>query len=232
MLRPTILLAEDDCGLAFALMDFFEANGLIVIPVADGGEVVAQYRKVKSDLLLLDVQLPHKSGLEIMEEIRTDDRLTPIIIMTGSEFSEEKQVKGYELGAVNYLQKPILPQAVLAQIKNILSMPMGMKCYRIGKLEIVKQNQQLVINGRETLLLDKEARVLEFLLDHYGETIDRGHLMQVAWGDNRYELNNTLNGIVYHLRYLLSSYPLLKIRTVYGEGYKIGVPIASTPCLK
>ncbi len=224
MLKPKILLVEDDLGLAIPLKEFFEDNGLSVVHTADGAEVIPIYKKEMPSLLLMDIVLPHKSGFEIIEEIRKYDFQTPILLMTGSELSVGSEVRGYESGAIGYMRKPVAPQAVLAQIRTLLSMP-ALKHYRIGRHEIVKHKQQVWIDGRELKLREKEAQVFEILLDRYGYTVRRNTLLNSVWKEDRHELNSTLDHTIHSLREVLVSFPYLRIEGIYGEGYKIGKSI-------
>ena len=118
-----VLLVEDDLGLATALKDFFEDNGFYVIHTDDGGKAIGLFQKELPDIVVLDIILPNKTGFDIIEEIREVNIDVPVLLMTGTEVEDEKQIKGYELGAINYMKKPVIPQILLAQIRNLLSIP-------------------------------------------------------------------------------------------------------------
>ena len=113
-----ILIVEDDLILGSTLKDYFEDNYFKVIHVALGKEAIDVYKNEKPSIVLLDVKLPDISGFEVIEEIRKTDTLTHVIMITGTECDIDSQVNGYHYGALNYLQKPVIPQVLLAQINT------------------------------------------------------------------------------------------------------------------
>src|SRR5690606_7475642 len=129
-------IIEDDKELAHTLKDFFEENTLRVWHAASGEEGLSLYHKEKPDLIVLDVILPHKSGFDVIVEIRDKDITTSNIMMTGTAIDDNSQVKGFKHCAINYVQKPILQQVILAQIKNLLALPPDLLQYKIGEMTI------------------------------------------------------------------------------------------------
>src|SRR5690606_29996490 len=111
--------------------DFFEDSGLEVSVAATGKEGLSLYAENKPDLILLDIILPDTNGFDVISTIRDTDLATPAILMTGTEFTEANQIKAYQLGSLNFMPKPIIPQAVLALIQHILKLPKGLKKYKI-----------------------------------------------------------------------------------------------------
>lgn len=127
-----ILLVEDDVVLATVLKEFFMTDELFAVShAADGEEAISLYNEEHPHLIVLDVVLPKKSGFEVIAEIRAKDYLIPILMMTGTELEPKSIIKGYELGAFNYIMKPVLPQALLAQIKTLLHLSYGTEKYTV-----------------------------------------------------------------------------------------------------
>lgn len=115
--RYNILLVEDDESLAMALTDSLEMNNYAVVHASDGLMALEQYRRHKPDLILLDVILPEKNGYEVAEAIRAQDLFTPILFMTGTEVEEKDRLRAYDIGACDYLIKPLLPAELIAKIR-------------------------------------------------------------------------------------------------------------------
>ena len=214
-----ILIIEDDLILGEALKDYFEANGLVVAWAQDGNSGLQLFGKFHPQLILADVILPDKNGFEVVTEIRKTNTVIPIIFMTGTQFEAPDQVKGYKLGAVNYLSKPIIPQAVLAQINNLLNN--NAQRFTFDNFNILINHQSIVINDTEIVLRDKEEKLLLLLLKNNQKVISRNDILLSIWNDNSHHLNNILDSTVSQLKKKLIAFPTLKIKSVYGIGYKV-----------
>jgi len=219
-MKNRILIVEDDDILGETLKDFFEANELSVAWAQDGNAGLKLFKSFNPQLILLDVILPGKDGFDVITEIRTTNTTIPIILMTGTQFDAPDQIKGYNLGAVNYLRKPVLPQVVLAQINNLLN-NISTRRFKLGNLEITIDDQLVIVNDTEIILRDKESKLLLLLLNNQHKVISREDILQSIWSDNSYRLNNILDSTISHLKKSLIVIPCLKIVNVYGNGYKL-----------
>lgn len=221
-MKNRILLVEDDYILGETLKDFFEANGLSVAWAQDGNAGLKLFKSLNPQLILLDVIMPGKDGFEVIAEIRKTNTTIPIIFMTGTQFDAPDQIKGYNLGAVNYLKKPVIPQVVLAQINHLLS-HISTQRFKLEHLDITLDNQLLTINNRQIILRDKESKLLLILLNNQQKVISRNDILQSVWSDSSYQLNNILDSTISHLKKNLIVFPDIKIISVYGNGYKLVV---------
>ncbi|MDR1524340.1 MAG: response regulator transcription factor [Tannerella sp.] len=220
MVSRKILIVEDDVVPALALKDFLEEDGYAVIHVVSGEEALEAYGKERPSLILLDVMLPGISGFEVIAKIRESDHILPVIMITGTEYDADSQVKGYGLGAVNYVWKPVIPQVLLAQINRLLHPP-EMKRYNLNGYHITLHNQELGINDEIHTLRHWDIAVLSVLLQRQNEIITRKELLLSVWKDDAARLNNHLDSSISRIRTFLSHYPGIKIRKVYGGGYGI-----------
>lgn len=220
-----VLLIEDDLILSITLKDFFEDNGLQVIAVGTGKEGLSCYAAHKPDLILLDIILPDTNGFEVIAKIREIDLLTPAILMTGTEFTEANQIKAYKLGSLNFMPKPILPQAVLALIQYVLTLPKDVKNYKVGSCEIQIQSQLVIVNSIKHNVREKDGQLLQFLLERKGQIVAREVLLKQIWLDD-YAKNNLLDGAILRLRRLFLAHPDVKISSIYANGYVIEVDSA------
>ena len=201
------------------MKDFFEDNGLEVSVAATGTEGLFLYTENKPELILLDIILPDMNGFDVISTIRDTDLATPAILMTGTEFTETNQIKAYELGSLNFMPKPIIPQAVLALIQYVLKHPKGLKKYKIGSCEIQIDSQSVMINSKEHNIREKDSKLLVFLLEREGHIVPRKTLMKQIWLDDQYKNNNLLDGAVTRLRHVFKGYQDIKIENVYATGY-------------
>lgn len=214
-----ILLVEDDSVLAAVLTEFFTEHRFKVLLAEDGETALSLYETERPDLILLDIVLPKKDGFEVIAEIRAKDYFIPIILMTGTELDPESEIRGYKLGAVNYLRKPVLPEVVLAQVERLLLSLHGEENYTIGNCHISIQSQLVKINNTPVMLREKDIQILSLLLKNQGAVVPRQHLLKTIWQDNDYDKNNKLDSSISRIRKEFREFPDITIAPVYAEGY-------------
>jgi Response regulators consisting of a CheY-like receiver domain and a winged-helix DNA-binding domain len=215
-----ILIVEDDLSFARALKDFFEENDFEVTHVVSGEEAIDVYEKNPPSTVLLDVILPGINGFEVMERIMQIDNSIPVIIMTGTENSEDCQMKGFDMRVINYLQKPFSLKVLLAQIKNRLK-PVETKIYNLNGTAIIIQLRELKINDSIYKLREKDIHVLTILLDKKTIVVTREKLLQSVWKSDVSEFNRHLDASIHRLKAKLINHPEIKIESIYGVGYRI-----------
>jgi DNA-binding response OmpR family regulator len=140
--------------------------------------------------------------------------------MTGTEFSVESQVKAYNLGAINYLKKPVIPEVLLAQINQLIQTN-ELKNYQFGKTNLSIDKQLLTINDKIIKLREKEAHLLIFLLENKNRLVSRNEILQYLWYDNHPQRNSQLDSLVSRLKKELAQIPSIKIEVIYGVGYTV-----------
>lgn len=215
-----ILLVEDDLALASVLRDYFvEAEPFDVLHAEDGEAAISLYAEEHPHLILLDITLPKKNGFEVITEIRAKDSFIPILLMTGSELNPESIIKGYDSGAVNYIMKPVLPKALLAQIKSLLHLSYGTESYTVGDYHIIIESQQVKINEASVLLREKDIQVLSMLLKSLGRIVPRQLILKKIWQNDDYSRNNSLDSSVSRIRKAFLPFPGIILEPVYAAGY-------------
>ena len=220
-----LLLVEDDETLGQMLEDFFEDNGLIVSRATYGEMGIRLFDDFRPNIVLMDVMLPDMLGFNVAEEIQKKDTSIPFIFMTGTAFDEEYYNRAYiNIKAKNYLMKPINPHAALAQIKGILS-PSTSFNYSFGDIKIKIESQSLIVGDKNIVLRNKDIYVLSVLLSNSNKVVSRKHLKEEVWRDDRSDLENTLNSCITRIRRDISVFDFIKIKTIYGEGYKLKVEV-------
>lgn len=218
-----LLLIEDDPLLASTLIETLAVENQRVERIADGGEALASLSLDHDyDLILLDLNLPNRSGLEILEALRSRDRQTPVLILTARAAIEDR-VKGLDLGADDYLAKPFALDELEARVRALLrrrqndpSEPLA-----LGSLSFDRQRQHFTLNDTALSLPPREHRLLACLIHYAGEPVDKARLLDEAFageavGDNAIEV------YVHRLRRRLAASDV-SLRTVRGIGYLLEV---------
>jgi len=221
-----VLLADDDRGLLSTLTDRLEAEGFAVETVEDGPSALERSSQGTLDLIVLDLTLPALDGLDVCSKLREDGVSTPILMLTARKRLEDK-LRGFELGADDYLTKPFETSELLARIKALLRWRTmrteGQPMYRFGPNFLDRRTKQLERHGESMPLTVKEYQLLEFLLRHPRDVISRSRLLKEIWNyEDRHHGTRTVDMHVGFLRRKIEADPKNPrfIRTAFGMGYR------------
>lgn len=227
--RLKILLAEDDLNLGVLLVDYLEAEGFDVKLCKDGVAALKSFHNNTYDLCLLDVMMPHLDGFALAQEIRIKDKEIPLIFITAKTLKEEK-LKGYGLGADDYITKPFDEEELLCKIKAIIRrLPESNNTNKaalipIGKYTFDFSNQSLIIAGKSKRITEKESEILNYLSQHRNVVLKREDLLKNLWGENDYFLGRSLDVFITKIRKYLKEDPSISIENVFGVGFIFNVP--------
>ena len=218
-----ILLIEDDADL-FALLKYnLEKEGFIATGQQTGGGALELCRRVKPDLILLDIMLPDSDGLDICKAVRKDPDLsaTPIIFLT-ARASETDRIVGLELGANDYVVKPFFVRELIARIKlQFRNQTARARVLEGGGLELDRSMCQVRLHGEPVSLTATEFRLLEYLMGRPGVVFSREQLLNAVWGQDRAITDRAVDVYVLRLRQKVESDPAspILIHSVRGFGY-------------
>jgi two-component system phosphate regulon response regulator OmpR len=224
-----VLLVDDDEKLRRLIKEYLEGYEFQVLTLADGEAVMNSIRKESPEIVILDVMLPKKDGLEVLKEIRAASRI-PVIMLT-AKGEEADRVVGLELGADDYLPKPFSPRELLARIKAVLRrLETGMKAageeseglrLEAGNLVLDKARQTLVMEGKEIALSSTEYRVLKVLMENPNRVLSRDQIMTLAQGKDFMAFDRSIDVHISKLRAKLEPDPRSpkRIKTIWGSGY-------------
>lgn len=224
--RPSILalLIEDDLRLATLTREYLEGHGVSVVHVGDGLRGLAEAVGGKFDVVLLDLMLPGKDGLEVCRELRARSDV-PVIVLT-ARGEEADRVMGLELGADDYLAKPFSPRELLARIRAVVRRARGQagperSAVRVGGLLVDPASMRATLDGRELPLTAYEFALLEALARRAGRVLSREQLMELAKGSAEESFDRSVDVHVSRLRQKLGEDPKRPrlIKTVRGAGY-------------
>lgn len=212
-----ILYVEDEKFLAEAVIHLLKKEKIMVTYADDGEEGLELALKPNYDVIVLDIMLPHISGLEILQTIRKRGVKTPVIILSALNEVEDK-VRGLEYGADDYLAKPFKTAELIARLKALVRRPpmTETKTLEFGDLELDLDNRTL--NGLE--LTDKEAGIFEMLMKNPKSAITKEQILAHVWGEE-FEDNYVEVYISYLRKKLEKIKSKVKIKTIRGLGYKL-----------
>jgi two-component system alkaline phosphatase synthesis response regulator PhoP len=221
-----ILLVEDEQGLIMTLSDRLGSEGYTVLTAEDGETGLSLALQASFDLIILDVMLPRKNGIDVCRELRQHAIHTPIMMLTARGMLTDKVV-ALKLGADDYLTKPFEMLELLARVEALMRRAHGSKSdapetYRFGGIRVDLRRAEVY---REEKLLDLSARefkLLRHFIEHRGATISRDELLDEVWGYASTPSTRTVDVHVAWLRQKLEPNPRHPqfILTVHGLGYK------------
>jgi two-component system alkaline phosphatase synthesis response regulator PhoP len=221
-----ILLVEDDPGLILTLSDLLTGEGYHVDTAGDGTTAIAKAASEPYDLLLLDVMLPGKSGLEVCRELRQSGKDFAILMLTAKTQLTDRVV-GLKLGADDYLTKPFEPPELLARIEALLrrvkkAAQTPVLRFAFGSVDVDFENGQVRRAGSPVSLAGKEFELLRYLIDRRGKAVSREELLEAVWEYQPGVSSRTIDVHVAWLRQKLEDTPQNPryIRTVRGVGYR------------
>lgn len=219
---PVILIVEDEAKLAALLTDYLQPAGYSCVTVADGREAVPEFRRVSPDLVLLDLMLPGRDGLEICKELRTFSSV-PIVMMT-ARVEEIDRLLGLELGADDYICKPYSPREVVARVRAILRRTRAVPpASGVPGLVIDEARFKVTLDGADLDLTPVEFRLLKTLAATPGRVFSRQQLLDHLYEDNRVVTDRTVDSHVKNLRRKMQEANPTRdlIQSIYGVGYKL-----------
>ena len=215
-----ILIVEDEQKLAELLKDYLAQSSFDTIILDNGNDVIPYVRENKPDLVILDLMLPGRDGMEICKEIRTFSNL-PIIMVT-ARVEEIDRLLGLELGADDYVCKPFSPRELVARVKAVLRRAGGETTIKAKGLVLDEARYQASLHGVDLELTAVEFKLLSFLAANPGRIYSRDQLMEKIYSDHRIVSDRTIDSHIKKLRKKIAEQSPDEelIGSVYGVGYK------------
>jgi len=222
-----ILLVDDEPDIVEFLKYNLEQQNFEVI-VGYNGEEALQKLAEKPDLIVLDIMMPKLDGFETCKRIREKKEFenVPIVFLT-AKAGEIDEIKGLELGASDYIQKPISPNKLIARVNSNLRKAesanfnkSGLIKVKYGPIDINKEKYEVFIDGEKKIFPRKEFEVLYFLVNNPGKVFGREVLLKEVWGADVYVIDRTVDVHVRKIREKLGKHADL-IETIKGVGYRL-----------
>ena len=227
MKRSTsILLCEDDPNLGQLLLEYLNAKGYQTDLATDGQEAIKAFKRGSYNFIILDVMMPVKDGFTVAQEIRAEDKHTPILFLTAKSLKEDT-LKGFEVGGDDYMTKPFSMEELLARVNVILKRtnPLIMAEEEsaeeiLGNYNFDYSKHKLFFGDQETKLTTKENELLYLLAKNRNGILERSYALKTIWGDDNYFNGRSMDVYIAKLRKLLKDDERIEIMNVHGKGFK------------
>jgi len=231
-MKKKVLVVDDEKDIVDILKYNLERDNEFEVFTAKDGKEALELAENNPDLILLDIMMPELNGFEVCKQLKNNPATSkiPVIFLTAKE-NEIDEILGLEIGADDYISKPISPRKVLARIKSVIRRTTGdyekplklEENVKFKNLEIDSSSHSVRINEREVFFPKKEFQLLHFLLSNRGKVYSREILLNQIWGENIYVVDRTVDVHVAKVREKLGEYSDY-IETIKGLGYRFKDP--------
>lgn len=227
-----VLLVEDDQNFGIILRDYLEFNDYDVVLARNGVEGAEKFNKGDFDICLLDVMMPYKDGFTLAKEIRANDMNVPIIFLTAKSMKDDV-VKGYQIGADDYLTKPFDSEVLLLKMKALFlrmeqsgfQLNKENYLFTIGAFNFNAKLRQLALNNDKPVKLSpKEGSLLHMLILHKNDLMPRELALKKIWKDDTYFTSRSMDVYIAKIRKHLKGDPSIEIINIHGEGFRMVAP--------
>ncbi|MEO3404836.1 response regulator transcription factor [Mucilaginibacter sp. CAU 1740] len=222
-----VLLVEDEPVLASIVRESLETRGFAITIAGNGVEGWASFNLNKPDVCVVDVMMPRKDGFSLVQDIRRVDDLVPVIFLTARTQTEDV-LKGFEIGADDYMKKPFSMEELIVRLKALVRRKGGMRIpeniqeeINIGKSFFNYQKLQFYCDENSCNLSQREADLLQLLIQHKNHLLERKTALMKLWGDDSPFNARSMDVYITRLRKFIKGDPALEIINVRGHGYKL-----------
>lgn len=225
-----ILVCDDDKEIVKAIDIYLSKEDYNVLKAYNGNEALNIIRKTEVHLVILDIMMPGKDGIETLEEIRKEFTIPVLMLSAKSEDSDK--IIGLDLGADDYVTKPFNPMELIARVNSCIrrytklgsiEVKEGSKMYKSGDLVIDDNLKKVMVDGKEVKLTPTEYNILKFLLKNKGTVFSIDQIYENVWKDEAYAAENIIAVHIRHIREKIEINPKdpRYLKVIWGIGYKI-----------
>lgn len=229
MTIPNVLIVEDDLHLGVLLMEFLESENYQVKLCRDGASGLTSFQNNKYDLCILDVMLPQMDGFSLAQKIRNEDKNTPFLFLTARSMKEDK-IKGFSVGAEDFVTKPFDEEELLCRMKVILRRQEGLDAqestpsqFQLGDYFFDYTRQELSYKNTPRRITEKENEVLRLLCLHQNQILRREEAVEQIYGKRDYFLGRSFDVFISRIRKLLKNDSRISIENVFKVGFILNV---------
>ena len=231
-MKKKILYVEDEPFLGKVVKETLEFRGYQVLLKNDGAMVLNGLEEFFPDICVLDVMLPNIDGFSLCARIREKHPRMPVIFLTAKNQTEDL-VRGFDAGGTDYIRKPFSIEELILRIENQLKLHQTIipkikgdkKILPLGNFEYSPDEYELRSEGNIIRLSNREAQVLNLLVAHANDIVERRKLLKEVWGDDSFFNSRNLDVYIRRLRDYFLSDPAIRIITLKGKGYRFIVPV-------
>ncbi|NCC73034.1 MAG: response regulator transcription factor [Sphingobacteriia bacterium] len=230
--KVKVLLAEDDKNLGSVLKSYLDVKGYDATLCVNGQEAINTFEKGYFSFCIVDVMMPIKDGFTLVKEIRERDKTIPVLFLTAKSMQEDK-LKGFSLGADDYLTKPFSMEELLVRMQAILRRArerrggeIGNNIFKIGEYIFDFNRQLLSFKDKDQKLTSKESALLRLLSLNLNQVLDRSYALKEIWNDDSYFNARSMDVYITKLRKFLKDDKNVELINVHGIGFKLVSSIA------
>ena len=228
--KKKILIVEDDFNFGNILKDYLILNDYFVVLAKNGIEGMEKFKKENFDLCILDVMMPFKDGFSLGKEIREKNETIPLFFLSAKNLKEDV-LRGFKIGADDYLTKPFDSEVLLAKIKavlnrkNLVNLPeSNIYEFDIGKFKFNSKLRYLSFREEDPIKLSpKENKLLRLLVLHFNDLLPREIALNKIWRDDNYFTSRSMDVYIAKLRKYLKTDSEVEILNIHGEGFRLVV---------
>ena len=221
----TILVVDDELRMRKLIKDFLIKNEYDILEAEDGEEALKVYKenKDKIALVLLDVMMPKLDGWSVLRQIRQQDEMLPVVMLT-ARAEEQDELFGFELGATEYISKPFSPKILVARVEAILKRTNPRKKEELSCDGIIMNNEArtVTVDGKEVEMSFREYELLKYLMENVNVALSRDKILNTVWNYEFYGDSRTIDSHIKKVRHKLGKKGK-HIQTIRGIGYKFEV---------
>ena len=228
--KKKILLVEDDHNFGSILRDYLTLHSYEITLAKNGIEGLEKFKRYNYDLCILDVMMPFKDGFSLASDIRLINQEVPLIFLTAKSLKEDV-IKGFKIGADDYLIKPFDSEILLFKIKSIFKRKISLKRGTDNKVDYIfssyrynsKFRELQFKNDKPISLSPKEGKLLTLLLDNMNDLTTREEALVKIWNDDNYFTSRSMDVYVTKIRKYLGKDPKIKIENIHGKGFRFSI---------
>lgn len=222
------MIVEDDLNLGYLLMEYLESEGYAVKWCRDALSGLSQFKKQSFDLCILDVMMPGMDGFSLAKHIHAADKPTPFLFLTARLLKEDR-MRGYQVGAEDYISKPFDEEELMCKIKVILRRQGAPQVieqphqFQIGQFFFDAKRQELSFQGETQRITEKETEILQLLCLHKNQILRREEAVKLIYGKHDYFLGRSFDVFICRIRKLLLPDPNISIENVFKVGFILNI---------
>lgn len=225
-----ILVVDDDKEIVKAIEIYLKKEGYNIVKAYNGEEALKRIEENEIHLIILDIMMPKKDGIETLKEIRKEKTIPVILLSAKSE--DEDKIDGLDLGADDYITKPFNPLELLARVNSNIRRYTKLgsineneteNIYQTGELILNDDTKKVTVDGKEVKLTGTEFNILKFLLKNKGKVYSITQIYENVWKEKGYGAENIIAVHIRHIREKIEINPKEPryLKVIWGVGYKV-----------
>jgi len=222
-----LVLVEDDATLGFLMKEYLSSKAFDVFWLQNGKEALQFLEQNSVDLAIIDVMMPEMDGFTLAKKINELHLNIPFVFLTARSMKIDA-IKGLQLGAIDYIRKPIDEEELVLKLQNILALQpkkedLQFNIITVGKYQFSHKNQELLFESTTKKLTKRENDLLEMLLEKRNQIVSHTEILEKLWGEDDYFNRQSLNVFITRLRKYVSQDESISIENIHNQGFRLKI---------